>query len=359
MARRLRHSLFCTILACVGLPAGALAAELGDARVVSHIGQQLVADIELTALRDEAAPVQVRLASADIYRGAGIAMSPVLSGLNLSVARRGGRQFLSVTSLGPVQSDYLHLYLELAEGSERTVRLATLWLTPDPNPAPKPAPEPKPVPKPAPAPERKAAPEPAPKSAPSHAVASVPQPALKPLRASAPPAVHAALVPASKSAAALTRAPVAVKVAPAAPAPLPLAAVKPASCPRPDPAILKTCVALDHKNARLNAHLGQLEDKVKVLQLAMGAVPPGTKPKKTARPPEPAFPWLWLALGGAVLLAGVGAAVFVLRRKGAREREETARRASLPAIMPRVKNRLMPEKSAPDQVAAPGDPEQE
>jgi hypothetical protein len=369
MARRLRHSLFCIILACVGLPAGALAAELGDARVVSHIGQQLVADIELTALRDEAAPVQVRLASADIYRGAGIAMSPVLSGLNLSVARRGGRQFLSVTSLGPVQSDYLHLYLELAEGSERTVRLATLWLTPDPNPAPKPAPERNPVPKPEPAPERKAAPEPepAPTSAPSPAVASVPQPALKPLRASAAPAVHAALVPASKSAAALTRAPVAVKVAPAAPAPLPLAAAKPASCPRPDPAILKTCVALDHKNAQLNAHLGQLEDKVEVLQLAMGAVPPGAKPKRAARPPEPAFPWLWLALGGAVLLAGVGAAVFVLRRKAAREREETARRASLPAIMPGVKkrlmpekrNRLMPEKSAPDQVAAPADPEQE
>jgi hypothetical protein len=344
MARRLRHSLFCIILACVGLPAGALAAELGDARVVSHIGQQLLADIELTALRDEAAPVQVRLASADIYRGAGIAMSPVLSGLNLSVARRGGRQFLSVTSFGPVQSDYLHLYLELAEGSERTVRLATLWLTPDPNPAPKPAPEPKPVPKPEPAPERKAAPEPAPKSAPSPAVASVPQPALKPLRASAAPAVHAALVPASKSAAALTRAPVAVKVAPAAPAPLPLAAAKPASCPRPGPAILKTCVALDHKNAQLNAHLGQLEDKVKVLQLAMGAVPPGAKPKRAARPP-----------------------VFVLRRKTAREREETARRASLPAIMPGVKkrlmpekrSRLMPEKSAPDQVAAPADPEQE
>jgi hypothetical protein len=128
----------------------------------------------------------------------------------------------------------------------------------------------------------------------------------------------------------------------------------------------------------LNAHLGQLEDKVKVLQHAMGAapppekatarvVPPGTKAKKAARPPEPAFPWLWLALGGAVLLAGVGAAVFVLRRKAAREREETARRASLPAMMPGVKkrlmpekrSRLMPEKSAPDQVAAPADPEQE
>jgi hypothetical protein len=319
--------------------------------VVSHIGQQLVADIELTALRDDAAPVQVRLASADVYRGAGIAMPPVLSGLNLSVVRRGGRQFLSVTSLGPVQSDYLHLYLELAEGNERAVRLATLWLTPDPNPAPQPEPKPAPAIVPSPA-------------------GSVPQPALQP--AVSAPAAHAAVVPASRPKAAVSLAPApAVKAAPpAATAPLPLAAARPASCPRPDPALLKTCVALDYKNAQLNAHLGQLEDKVKVLQRAMGAaphpakvaarvVPPAAKPKKAAQPAVPAFPWLWLALGGVVLLAGVGGAVFVVRRKAAREREAKARKAAAPPIMPGVKNRLMPEKSAPDEVAAPAGRAQE
>jgi hypothetical protein len=395
MAPRLHRFLFCVILACAGLPAGALAAELGDARVVSHIGQQLVAEIELTALHDEAATVQVRLASADIYRGAGIAMPPVLSGLNLSVVRRGGRQFLTVTSLAPVQSDYLHLYLELADGNERGVRLATLWLTPDPNLAPKPGPEPKTAPKPEPAtaPERKAAPEPKPStaSATRPAVPSVPQPVLKPAPATAAPAAQATPVPASKPTAAVARAPVpAAKVAPpAAPAPLTLSAAKPASCPRPDPAVLKTCVALDYKNAQLNAHIGQLEDKVKVLQIAMGAVPasrhvvsakagthaerlryvatekaaaravaPVAKPKK-APPSEPAFPWLWLALGGAVLLAGAGAGVFVLRRKAAREREAKARTASLPPTMPGVKKRLMPDNSAAAGAGAAADTTQE
>jgi hypothetical protein len=361
MARRLPRSLSCVILASVGLSAGAVAAELGDARVVSHIGQQLVAEIELTALHDEAAPVQVRLASADIYRGAGIAMPPVLSALNLSVARRGGRQFLNLTSLGPVQSDYLHLYLELAEGNERSVRLATLWLTPDPKPVSQTPPEPAPVAKAVP----KAEPEPKPALAfmPSPGLASAPTSALKPAPATAARAVHAAPVQAPKPTAAPVRLPVA-KVAPPAPAPLPLGAAKPASCPQPDPAVLKTCVALDYKNARLTEQIGNLEDKVKVLQTAMGAAPSTVsapspaphaanatarvaphlaKPKKAAPPPEPAFPWLWLALGGALLL-GAGVSALVLRGKAAREREAKAKKASLPPVMPAVKNRLMPEK---------------
>jgi hypothetical protein len=386
MALRLPRSLSCTILACIGLQAGALAAELGDARVASHIGQQLVADIELTALRDDTAPVQARLASADIYRGAGIAMPPVLSGLNLSVMRRGDRQFLHVTSLGPVQSDYLHLYLELADGNERAVRLATLWLTPDPNPAPLAA---------ARAVQAAAAPEPKPLAAvvADPGAASVPKAGSKP---GPGPATHVGAIPASRPTAGVARVPApAAKVAPpSAPAPLPLGAAKPAICVRADPAALKTCVALDYKNAQLTAQIGHLEDKVKVLQIAMRAAPapqhvvptkagthaeplghaatrpsrapqpetvtaravaPVAKPKKV-QVPEPGFPWWWLALGGGVLLAGVAASVAVaLRRKAAREREAEARKASLPPVMSGVKDRLMPDKGA----AAPAESAQE
>jgi hypothetical protein len=409
MARRLPHSLFCLIHACIGLPGGALAAELGDARVVSHIGQQLVADIELTALHDETAPVQVRLASADVYRGAGIAMPPVLSGLSLSVMRRAGRQFLHVTSQGPVQSDYLHLYLELADGNERAVRLATLWLTPDPNPAslaaarpvqPAAAPELKPVPKAPPEPE----PKPSPALVDKPGAASVPKPAPKPAAKPVPaPAAQAGAVQALKPAAPVNRigAPAAKAVPPIALAPSPRSTMPPAawaSCARPDPALLRTCVALDYKNARLTSQIGQLEDKVKLLQLAMGATPAadhvvpakaGThaeplryaasamaasrapesakpaarvvaKPAQARQPPEPSFPWLWLALGGTVLLAGAGATVFVvLRRKAEQERKAKAMKASLSPIMSGVKNRLVAGKGAPAGADAPADATQE
>jgi hypothetical protein len=64
---------------------------------------------------------------------------------------------------------------------------------------------------------------------------------------------------------------------------------------------------------------------------------------------------LWLALGGALLL-GVGARVFhLLRRKAAREREAKAEKASQPAVMPGVKNRLMPEKGELAAAAATAD----
>jgi pilus assembly protein FimV len=369
MVRRPLDSLFCVLLACTGLPAGALAAELGEARVVSHIGQQLVADIELTALHDEAAPVQVRLASADVYRGAGIAMPPVLSGVNLSVTRRGGRQFVHVSSQGAVQSEYLHLYLELAEGNEQAVRLATLWLTPDPNPAPPPAARPvPPAAVPEPKPEAKVEAKPAPKPAPAPVPVLPAKPALKPV-----PAPNAKPVQASKPAAAAAGVPVpATRARPLAVAmpPLPSAA-KPAACPQPDPAVLKTCVALDYKNGQLTAQIGQLEDKVKVLQLAMGPARAGTsvptgrlvphvaRPKKAAPPPEPEFPWLWLALGGAVLLAGGLAALVVRRRKAEQERKAKAMKASLPPIMGSVKNRLKPGKGVAEDAEASADSAQE
>src|SRR5690349_9818388 len=88
------------LLAAVG---SVHAAELGEARVSSHIGQPLVADIELTTVEDPAAQVAVRLASPEVYNGAGIAMPPVLASVNLSVMKRDGRQFLHLTSLRPVE----------------------------------------------------------------------------------------------------------------------------------------------------------------------------------------------------------------------------------------------------------------
>jgi hypothetical protein len=292
------------------------AAELGEARVASHIGQQLVADIELAMIEDPATPVDVRLADREVYNGAGIAMPAVLSSLNLSVMRRDGRQFLHVTSLRPVESDHLHLYLELSDKGQRAVRLATLWLTPDPNPAPPPAPAPALAPAPVFAPARQGAPVPAPRPAPVVARPAPPQ------AAHPRPAAAAAIVTAPKK-----------------PAPLPHVDNQPAACVRA-PEEAQACVALGAKNAALREQLGKLEDKVKGLQASMGAAPaPLPVPAHEATPPKPAgpkpissikplvahkpkaspedeggLPWGWIGAGLGLFAAAGGAAVLLKRR---------------------------------------------
>ncbi|WP_141828529.1 hypothetical protein [Herbaspirillum sp. SJZ107] len=256
------------------------AAELGDARVSSHIGQQLVADIELVMLDDPAAPVAVRLASPEVYRGAGIALPPVLSNLNLTVMRRDGRQFLHVTSLRPLDAEHLHLYLELTDKGQRAVRLATLWLTPDPNPAPPPSPAPVPAPAPAPAAALAAVQA---GVAPTRVPAPLPAP-VSTMRPAARPAVASSAAPAAADPSAAPSAPVPAKAALQPPVerrkPLPAlpihkpaalhAAGQPAAC---TPGEAQACSALGEKNAALREQLATLEDKVKGLQKILGVTP--------------------------------------------------------------------------------------
>ena len=306
------------------------AAELGEPRVSSYIGQPLVADVELLMLEDAAKPVAVRLAHPDVYRGANIGMAPVLSTLTMSVMRRDGRQFLHVTSLKPVDTPHLHLYLEMADGSQRNVRLATLWLAPDPNPAPPPAPVPVPAPVAAPVAE--------PVKPPVVAVArpkpAAPKPpAPKPIPKAEPP-----------KAAPVVEKPVAE--APAACAPQPL----------PD---TNACAVLGAKNTLLREELGQLEDKVKVLQVAMGAsassVMPPVKPykpkkKKAEAPaPEPETPWALIAGGVAAVLALVATVLVLRKRKGARPARHAEPKVGLAT---RLKARFK-RKPAPAKVAEP------
>jgi hypothetical protein len=339
------------------------AAELGEARVSSHIGQPLVADIELAMIDDPATPVSVRLASPEVYHGAGIAMPPVLASVNLSVMKRDGRQFLHVTSLRPVEGEHLHLYVELADKGQRTVRLATLWLTADPSPAPAPVPAPAPAPVTA--------------TVAAHAPAAVvhAEPAMAPPRPQPRPAaakVHAA--------------PKVATPAPApAPAPTPLPihapqAAAPAACAQ-QAEQAKVCAALDGKNAALKAEIGKLEGKVQALQQTLGkpaaastsasasasaaaeeaSVPAAPKPISAIKPlvprkpkaPEPApdaaLPWGWIGSGAAVLLA-LGGSLLLLRR-----RARTVRNVDIPAephLVERLRQRFAA-RSRPAAAAAP------
>lgn len=286
-------ALFCA-LQLSGLLACARAAELGEPVVRSHIGQPLIADIELTGLADASAAVGVRLANADVYRGANIGMHPILSNLTMSVMRRDGRQFLHITSVRPVDSENLHLFLDLTEGSRRNVRTVTLWLTPDPTPAPKPLP--------APLPAQLAVPAPVPVAAPVRPPTPVPPPVPPPERVRPARVIN---VPSSGL-----------------------------TCPQPQfsQEQITSCAAMDYKNGLLSAQIVELEDKVKRLQVVIGdkveaPAPATVKPSVALAPPKPApkavpkeeggFPWL-LVLGIFLVLALIGAGVwFVLsRRKG-------------------------------------------
>jgi hypothetical protein len=330
MARRPRLILSSLALAAL-LPVHA--AELGDPRVVSRIGQPLVADIELTMLEDAATPVRVRVASPEVYNGAGIAVPPVLSSLNLSVMRRDGRQFLHVTSLRPVDADHVHLYLELVDKGQRAVRLATLWLTPDPTPAP----------------------------------VAAPAPAVAP----SPDAVLLAQVERARAAAPAPEAPPRPARVVKAPRPHPVPVAKPPPVPHPAACAVpageaQACAALGAKNDELRTRLSQVEDRMKKLQVSLAApeqpkpaVPAGPRPihsikplvphklKAAAPPPDEGWPWGWIgAVIGVLALVGAGAFVVVRRRK--------AGGTAAPGLFDKLKARFAARTRAPrDEGAEP------
>lgn len=322
MARRL-ILLSMLSLACALPISAAHAAELGEPRLASFLGQPLVADIELTLLEDPAMPVQVRLAHPEVYRGAGLGMPPVLSTLRMSVMRRDGRQFLHITSFAPVELERLHLFLELADGAQRTVRLATLSLAPDPHPVPPALPvRPAALPVAAQDPVQALAPPmPAPKPAPAVA-RQRPRPIDPPAppAPSAPPRVAAASRPPSDM-------PLLASERVTAPAPVPASPSASASaagaCAAQVPQPVDSCVVLGAKNTLLREQLVQLEDKVKLLQVAAGAAPseapraPRKKRKQPEAPPPAETAWLPLAGAGAAVLALLGGLVFIVRRRKA------------------------------------------
>jgi pilus assembly protein FimV len=348
----LRTPTFLSILLFAATAGAGHAAELGEAQVRSYLGQALVADVELTLLDDPNSPVRVRLANPDVYRGANIAMPPVLSSLNMTVMRQGGRQFLHLTSLKPVESRHLHVYLELLDGGQRSVRLVTLWLTPDPNPAP----------------GREAVPE-APQA--QAAPAPLPAPARKPAPVARPAAaLHAGeeyldTAPAQRKAAPrpLPVARVAQARKPVPPQPAPATHIDAPSCPpQASAGHLDACVALGEKNAALRHDLARLEEKVKTLQGAAGAAPvpaakeaPQDAPKgaprihrkpKKAEPPAEDTPWLMI---GAAIAAVSALAGLVLVLLGRRKRASAGKipAAHKPARMPKAAKAPAPAEGEP------------
>ncbi|MBA5637021.1 LPXTG cell wall anchor domain-containing protein [Duganella sp. LX20W] len=285
-------STLCALACAASLAPAIHAAELGEASVRSFIGQQLAADIELVSLTpDEVTGLQVRLAPVDVYQGASITMNPALATIHLSVVRRDQRQFLHITTLKPIDANYVHLFLELGVPGRTDVRAATLWLQPDPHPAPQPAPV-------VAAASGSATATVAPQSA-GAAVTELEAAAEASLRAArargARPATAAGGAPAhpphpaasgTGDGGAMVEAP--TEPARASGARRRAALVPPATqgqsgaacAPQTSRLSARECAALDHRSAALTEKLVALEDKVKVLQTALDSK--GTPDSKAA-----------------------------------------------------------------------------
>lgn len=356
-------SRFCSCLLLATVSRWCGAAELGDAAVSSYIGQPLAAEIELTGLAEPGAAVTVRNASMDVYKGANIAISPVLPTLSLSVVRRENRQFLRLSSTRAVDAGYLHLFLELSEGGRANVRGTTLWLNPDPAPKPPPAPV---VARPVPAPVLT-----------MPAIAPIPAAAL-PRAMPAPPAPPAPVVRDSEPA----RKPVREITLTGKPA---------AACIQTEEQA-KACAATEYKNGLLSAQVVELEEKVRQLQRVIEASaastavasatgtpahggsadasavasaaaaaasasaprpaipPPPPKPAKPLKHEGEGLPWLLIGGGLGVLALLGGAGWFLMKR-----RNEAAAPAT-GSFMRRLASRFQGKaKSAPAPAAADAD----
>lgn len=209
------------------LPASAWALGLGRLNVQSALGESLRAEIDVTSLTaEEAASLQVRVASPETYRAAGVDYNAVLSATNISLQRRAdGRPFLRISSDRSVQEPFVDVILDLAWSSGRLVREYTLLFDPPAARAAAPVTPPAmTAPAVAPAPVA-VAPKPAASAPAPVAAAPAPAVATPPARPVAPAPVAAAPKPAPSS------------PAPAAsePAPRPLAQ-SPAPAPAPAPA---------------------------------------------------------------------------------------------------------------------------
>ncbi|MDO9091831.1 MAG: FimV/HubP family polar landmark protein [Rubrivivax sp.] len=134
---------------------------LGRLNVQSALGETLKAEIEVTSMTaEEASSLQLRIATPEAYRSAGVEYNPVLPSTKVElVSRPGGRSVLRVTSDRSVLEPFVDVIVEATWSSGRLVREYTMLFDPPgsrqaaaaPAAAPVMSPSPSVAPSPAPA----------------------------------------------------------------------------------------------------------------------------------------------------------------------------------------------------------------
>ncbi|MDE2400601.1 MAG: hypothetical protein KGL90_02905 [Burkholderiales bacterium] len=120
----------CTALTL--LPAVSWALGLGRLNVQSALGEALRAEIDVTSLTsEEGASLQVKVATPETYRAAGVDYNQVLGATSIVLQRRAdGRPFLKIASDRAVQEPFVDVILDLTWSSGRLVREYTLLFDP-------------------------------------------------------------------------------------------------------------------------------------------------------------------------------------------------------------------------------------
>jgi pilus assembly protein FimV len=114
------------------LPFSSWALGLGKLNVQSALGEALRAEIDVTSLTgEESASLQVRVATPETYRAAGVDYNQVLGATTIVLQRRAdGRPYLRIASDRTVQEPFVDVILDLAWSSGRLVREYTLLFDP-------------------------------------------------------------------------------------------------------------------------------------------------------------------------------------------------------------------------------------
>jgi len=105
---------------------------LGRSKVLSALGEPLRLEVDVLDISaDESATLKAGIASAEVFKSAGINFNPVLNGLQVTLQRRAdGSAFLSVSGSTPVNESFVDVMLELSWNGGRQVRDYTLLLDP-------------------------------------------------------------------------------------------------------------------------------------------------------------------------------------------------------------------------------------
>ena len=125
---RLKRSLIAASISALSF--GANAAGLGRITVLSGLGQPLRAEVEIAATPDEIQNMSARLASAEAFRQAGVDFSAAVSGLRMSLERRGNGAVVKVTSERPINEPFVDMLVELNWSAGRLIREYTFLLDP-------------------------------------------------------------------------------------------------------------------------------------------------------------------------------------------------------------------------------------
>ncbi|MBT9610801.1 MAG: hypothetical protein IV110_12255 [Aquabacterium sp.] len=127
-----RVAVAAAVSALSALPTSGWALGLGKLNVQSALGEALRAEIDVSSLTpEESATLQVKVATPETYRAAGVDFNGVLSSTQITLQRRAdGRPYLRIASDRAVQEPFVDVILDLNWSSGRLVREYTLLFDP-------------------------------------------------------------------------------------------------------------------------------------------------------------------------------------------------------------------------------------